>query len=579
VIALFMVLACGPLLLIGFLGYGRARRAMESVISAQTDTLVRRAATVIRDRYARIESDALLAGDNAEAHRLTTALASGDSSRIRVARADADSFLRAVWMEKRDAYRSIELRDERGAVLLTAGEPNRPRDSDTLRSPSVRSGAAGMAEPRQTVSVPVPAGRIVLDLAAETLIPAAFAAPNFGRSGYLLVVDRDANRVAWDSRSLDVGRSVRDVTGLDAMGELRNSPSGVLRYVEHDSARIASYVSLPAPALSILSATATSEFLTGLADVRLINFGLAAAIAVAVAVASTLLVGRTTRSLEELTAAVSAVGHGDMSPRLPVGGDGEVAALSATFAYMLERMRTTMREIEISRQLAVVGEFSAQLAHEIRNPLTSLKLNLQGMLRDVQQGRMPATAETPLQICAREVGRLDTVVRGVLALARQPDRPRESVSLDATLARVLELLEPQLAAGRIAVERVTDNAGVVDGDAEQLTGLFMNLVLNAVEAQPDGGRILIASEIVPTEATRYWRIVVADDGPGMLPEVAARAFHPFVTTKATGTGLGLAMAVTAARAHGGHIDLVAAVPGYRGAAFAVTLPISSVAAK
>ena len=95
-----------------------------------------------------------------------------------------------------------------------------------------------------------------------------------------------------------------------------------------------------------------------------------------------------------------------------------MGTLSDAFADMTKRIRSMMREIEVSRQLAVLGEFAAQLSHEVRNPLPSLKLDLQGLQRQVRSGALPLSAEAPVASSLREVNRLDTVVRGVLELAR-----------------------------------------------------------------------------------------------------------------------------------------------------------------
>src|ERR1044071_7901304 len=97
-----------------------------------------------------------------------------------------------------------------------------------------------------------------------------------------------------------------------------------------------------------------------------------------------------------------------------------------------------MREIEVSRQLAVLGEFSAQLSHEIRNPLTSVKLNLQGLARDIRRGKLSQHASPPVETCLREVNRLDGVVRGVLELARPRELSPAPVSAHALLDRVVD---------------------------------------------------------------------------------------------------------------------------------------------
>ena len=130
------------------------------------------------------------------------------------------------------------------------------------------------------------------------------------------------------------------------------------------------------------------------------------------------LLWRSTRSLGMLTVAADAVGRGNLEPELPRAGGDEVGRLASAFHIMTRRVRETMADIERSRQMAAVGQFASQIAHEIRNPLTSIKLNLQKLERAARAGRMPGESERPLEITLREIDRLDRVVHGVLQLGR-----------------------------------------------------------------------------------------------------------------------------------------------------------------
>jgi signal transduction histidine kinase len=295
------------------------------------------------------------------------------------------------------------------------------------------------------------------------------------------------------------------------------------------------------------------------------------AIATAVTVAFTVVIAKGTRPLERLTAAAGEVAEGNLSPTLPRGGGDEVGTLSTAFDHMLGRVRSMMREVEVSRQLAVLGEFSAQLSHEIRNPLTSLKLNLQGLARDVRRGKLPESASQPLETCLREVHRLDNVVRGVLELAKPRESTRAPVAVHALLERVVDLHASRLSDHDIVVTReLRADHDVVEGAETQLVGMLTNLLVNAADAQPHGGRIHLRT----SSGDSRIEIVIADDGPGVPPHLAEDIFRPFVTGRATGTGLGLPMALAVARDHGGTLDLVPSPGTLRGAAFRVTLPLA-----
>lgn len=567
VLLLFAILAVGPLLALGLLDDIHARRAVERIIVARTDASARRAVELILDRYALVESDALLLSDNAETQGLFALLAGGDSTRIAAARVSADTFVRTVWAQTGNSYRSLELRDARGAVLLqqTAGNDFTAYGTEDTLPPVVRP--IVHADSRERL------GNVALHPRASTLLPAQLSGLGFGRSGYLLVIDSSAQRVLYDSRRPGLNVSVEEALGSAAAGGLSASRAGgdVVRYVERDSARLASAELIVGLGWTVLSSAAIPEFTAGVTNTRILDLALVIALATGVAVAFTVLVGRTTRSLEHLTLAAGAVGRGDLAPRLPPASEDEVGTLSRAFDQMLGRIRTMLREIEVGRQLAVLGEFSAQLSHEIRNPLTSLKLNLQGLARDVRRGNLPERAGAPLDTCLREVNRLDGVVRGVLELARPRSTVPVACSVHALLERVVGVHTAQLeASGITTVRELGASRDMVTGDAEQLVSLFTNLVVNAIDAQPGGGRLLLRTR---SDGARI-DVLVADDGPGAPVELADRIFRPFVSGKPTGTGLGLPMALNAAREHGGSLELAGTPEGYAGAAFRVTLPLT-----
>ena len=494
-------------------------------------------------------------------------IAAGDSMHIAATRASTDRFIRTVWEHAGSSYQSLEMRDARGSLVfrLAADSDVATANGDDTLPP--------MVQPITQTGSRRLLGSVVLRPLGRAVLPAQLSGLAFGRSGYVLVTDSSAKRVLYDSRRPANSASVIEVLGPIAAAELAAARGGgrVVQYGERDSVRLATADVAEGPRWMVLSSAAISEFTDGLDGTRVLDLALVIAIAVGVALAFTILIGRTTRSLEQLTVVAGAVGHGDLAPRLPVASDDEIGTLTSAFDHMLGRIRKMMREIEVSRQLAVLGEFSAQLSHEVRNPLTSLKLNLQGLSRDVRRGSLPAQAGPPLDTCLREVNRLDGVVRGVLELARPRTTVRAACSVHALLDRVVDVHAARLAAAGITVLRQLDASGdIVCGDAEQLVGLFTNLVVNAIDAQPQGGRLMLRTRSNGT----HLDVEVADDGPGPPAELADRIFRPFVSGKPTGTGLGLPMALNAARDHEGTLELISPLAGFVGATFRVTLPLA-----
>jgi signal transduction histidine kinase len=566
---LFAALAVGPLATVGLLDYARSRRMIRALIVAQTGTLARRAAAIVADRYAVVRSDILLISENAEVQQLFRELARGDSSAIRGAQRAADDYLQEVWRLAGASYSTAELTDARGVRLWSAG-----RDASSLDS---ADRLLTINEPVRDLESNRVVGALALAPRPTALWPRDLFAPSFGRSGYGVVIDRPSSRVLLQPNSSVVGMSVRDLVGAawneDSVRVSRGS--GTLVYAAHDSVRVASYVSLDSPPWTVLSSTALDEFAEPFVRAHRFNLVVLGVLIGVVAVLFVIFIGRATRSLEELTRAAAAVGRGDLSPTLPRAGPDEVGTLSDAFADMTKRVRSMMREIEVSRQLAVLGEFAAQLSHEVRNPLTSLKLDLQGLQRQVRSGALPPSAEAPVASSLREVNRLDTVVRGVLELARQSGAGHRPFCLDEVIDHSVAALRAQLEQRNVAVERPQHRESTqLIGDPELLSGMLMNLLINAAEAQPHGGRVGVSSVTRRAGDGGEWvDVTIADDGPGVAADLRHDVFRPFYTSRHDGTGLGLALALRTARDHGGHIACDAAADGFRGAAFIVSLPI------
>jgi two-component system, NtrC family, sensor histidine kinase HydH len=243
---------------------------------------------------------------------------------------------------------------------------------------------------------------------------------------------------------------------------------------------------------------------------------------------------------------------------------------------MVAKVRQAVREIETSRHMAAVGSFAARLSHEIRNPLTSLKLNLQSLERDGAAGRLPDSSARPIGICLREIERLDRVVTGALRLGRERPLALADCQLHQIVRDALEVVRPQLEQQGVAIATTLGAASDrVRGDPGSLKAVFLNLFLNAAEAMPDGGTLSVASEVVKADpGFASCRVRVTDSGAGVPPEARDRIFEPFFSTKPRGTGFGLPVALRTVEEHGGQLRLADDGGGGGGASFLVDLPLT-----
>jgi signal transduction histidine kinase len=293
---------------------------------------------------------------------------------------------------------------------------------------------------------------------------------------------------------------------------------------------------------------------------------------------------RLTRPLEELAKRADAIAAGHTSDGAPIEGPGEIGVLAQSVDEMAKRIAERAElaaALARGDRLASVGVMSAQVAHEINNPLTTVLGYAKLLLEDKPDGHPDRTA---LELIASEAERMKKIIGGLLEYARAP-RPSEpatrtatgsfavpGVSDPATVVRhVSALVAPQLRKAR--AQLVTDVAPgtSVAIDAHALQQLLVNLLQNAAQALTDGGTITVSAK--PAAGGIATQLTISDDGPGIPPADRARVFDPFFTTKApgTGTGLGLAVCKHLVATAGGTID-VGEGPDGRGAEFRVVIP-------
>ena len=566
-LALFLVVAVVPLLALGGVEYVRSLRALEAMIAAQNARVADRVAELVRGRAVLLQSDLHLLAENAETQRWLLRIAEGAND-VEAAR-EADRFLRDAWTRMGSSYGAVTYTDPRQRELYRIGAPGSQGFSGEMLNPV----SLPIADPATRAFL----GTVTLLPALSAVFPVDLLASGFGETGHGMVLDREAGRLLYHS---DAAMRGTEFGPLISSGSWRVTPEalvqpqGTFRYRSNDTLRVASFVSLPSPPWTVVVSGTMEEFAGPFTEVRRWTLALFLVVAIGATLVFSQLLRRTTRSLEELTAATAVVGSGNLMPVLPAAGDDEVGRLTQSFDTMVREIRAMVSQIESSRQMAVLGQFAAQLSHEIRNPLTSIKLNLQKLERTARNGRMPDDATRPLEIALREVARLDTVVRGVLHLTR--DRPRgvETVQLHRLADEALEVVAAQAEARQVVVQRAyATTADCVRVDPPQVKGALLNLLLNALDAMPNGGTLRVHS----VRSGDRIALHVSDTGDGIAASVKDDVFRPFYTTKESGTGLGLPLAKRAIEDNGGTLVLAeardsSAMTG--GAEFIIEIPLA-----
>jgi signal transduction histidine kinase len=241
---------------------------------------------------------------------------------------------------------------------------------------------------------------------------------------------------------------------------------------------------------------------------------------------------------------------------------GEVARLT-------NELEVKNRELARKNRLADLGQMASHVAHEVRNNLVPVSLYLSLLRRRLSDdaGSLDVLAKIEAGFTA-----LDATVNDLLNFTAHRQPQRQTFLVGDLVAEVCESLEPQLEAQRIDVDIDVPPNTLLTADREMIRRALLNLVLNALDAMPDGGSLVITSYDQP----RGFELEVADSGPGLPEEAKRRVFEPFYSTKQNGTGLGLAFVQHVAEAHGGSVTATNCPEG--GAAFTITIPRRSMRA-
>ena len=230
-----------------------------------------------------------------------------------------------------------------------------------------------------------------------------------------------------------------------------------------------------------------------------------------------------------------------------------MGVLMADVAETRSDLEQSRRQLAQSEKLAVVGKLAASVAHEIRNPLTSVKMWLYALRRSVS---LDDESREKVDVVSDEINRLERIVRDFLEFSRPPQLNLTRLNVREILRRSVELVKYRIEAQDIElIQSDLSQLSVITADGEQLTQVFGNLLNNAIEAMTDGGTLRITGAQVTRDKRQMLTIRIADSGHGMPEDVQHRVFEPFFTTKPEGTGLGLSIAASVMARHRGALTL------------------------
>ncbi len=288
-------------------------------------------------------------------------------------------------------------------------------------------------------------------------------------------------------------------------------------------------------------------------------------------VASLWLAARFTRPIEQLAEASHELAAGNWNTQVEVASHDEVGQLATAFNSMVGELQEQRDRLVQVERVAAWRELARRLAHELKNPLFPLQLTVENLTKAKRLGPQEfeeVFRESTTTLLA-EITNLKTIIQRFSDFSKMPKPQLQNVNLNEAVQRVQALHEAQIAAMskpfRLAIS-VAQPAPLVLADPELLHRVLSNLVLNAIDAMPEGGTITVRTR----EEAGRGVVEVSDTGVGLTPEERDRLFTPYYTTKSHGTGLGLAVAQSVISDHNGSI-VVQSEPG-RGTTFIIHLP-------
>jgi signal transduction histidine kinase len=327
--------------------------------------------------------------------------------------------------------------------------------------------------------------------------------------------------------------------------------------------------------LAVLTvAIARSGMVQAQQHIRAIAYTVAAGGILFAIVCSLWIAARVSRPIEQLARAAEQVASGNWEAHVPERGRDEVGVLARSFNHMTAQLVGQRERLVQTERVAAWRELARRLAHELKNPLFPLQLTVENLVRARQlpEDEFDEVFRESTQTLGMEIANLKTIIARFSDFSKMPKPELERIDARDAIERVRSLYEAagagtDLDAKKIRFdEQLSAKPMPLDADPELLHRALSNLVLNAMDAMPEGGTLTLSAQ--PKGETVELR--VADTGQGMTPEECERLFTPYYTTKQHGTGLGLAIVQSVVADHGGAISVESRTGG--GATFVITLP-------
>lgn len=378
-------------------------------------------------------------------------------------------------------------------------------------------------------------------------------------------------------RLLTTGESIQDPQALAPLIQkvhiTDHDESGVIRWDSGDDEMVNAFPLMGAndKTLAILLVGSSRQIYTELrSEIRSAAlFASGAGLLLAVLLSSIAAV-RVTRPVEELAHAAREVAAGNLEAQVSARTNDELGVLADSFNRMTRDLIEHRERLVQAERVAAWRELARRLAHELKNPLFPLQLTVENLMRSREQSPQDfeETFRESASTLLSEIANLKSIINRFSEFSKMPQPHLQDISLREMVSGVVHVYEAQLEKMKISFNTEFGDSEPISADPELLHRAISNLVLNAIDAMPQGGSLTLRT----SRDINTGRIEVGDTGSGLTPEECARLFTPYYTSKSHGTGLGLAIVQSIVSDHGGRIS-VKSQPG-KGTAFIIELPVA-----
>jgi signal transduction histidine kinase len=408
-----------------------------------------------------------------------------------------------------------------------------------------------------------------------------YLAKAISRQVSLLILSRDSDNIysilksyMIDEDSLIVYAEINDTSGKTIVKAFRDekfsqiqlpphdleNPSGAVEILEDKNTSIY-HISLPVThesggTVGLFRMCITKEFLYNtFSGVKKKLYLLAAAVTFIGVMLGLYMARKVLKPVLVLNKGVQRIIEGEVGVEVPVVGEGEIKQLSLSFNRMSVKLKKLIDEIKSAQEnliktekLYAVGEFSAGIAHEIKNPLTPIKM----LISTAKDKKKPLT-DRDIDVIDEEISRIDGIVKGFLAFARPESSEKTKVKINSLLQEVIAVTRAKMEQSDVQlVENYLPTLSEISGNHDSLKQVFLNIILNAMQAMDgDGGTLTVET----FAENGNIEVAIRDTGVGISKKDVKKIFDPFFTTKKEGTGMGLALTYTIVNDHSGKIEM------------------------